>query len=94
MDDIKQIKEMLKAVLNGQHTLRAELMGEISSVRKEMHERFEKVDKKFEKVDKRFDKVDGRLDTLGKQVAYLEDDAPTREEHTALEKRVETLEAN
>jgi len=33
-----------------------------------------------------------RLDKQGKQLAYLEDDAPTREEHDELTKRVEKIE--
>lgn len=37
-------------------------------------------------------KVHERLDKQGKQLAYLEDDAPTREEHDVLKKRVKRLE--
>lgn len=33
-----------------------------------------------------------RIDKIGKAVAYLEDDAPTREEHDELEDRVEKVE--
>lgn len=46
----------------------------------------------FEKVNKRFDMVDARLDKQGKQLAYLEEDAPTREEHDKLNKRVTKIE--
>ena len=91
MDDVK---EMLKAVINGQHALRTEMVGEISELRKEMQDKFAEVDKRFDKVDKRFDEVDQRLDKQGAQLAYLEEDAPTREEHDALEKRVEKIEVH
>jgi len=37
-------------------------------------------------------KVNKRIDTLGGDLAYLEDDAPTREEHDKLDKRVVKLE--
>lgn len=89
-----EIKEMLKAVINGQHALRSELVGEISKLRKEMNSKFEDVGKRFDKVDERFDGVDDRLDRQGKQLAYLDDDVPTREEFDSLESRVDKLEKN
>lgn len=84
---MEEIKEMLKAVINGQHALRSELVGEISKLRKEMRS-------EFEKVYLRFDEVNERLDKQGKQLAYLEEDAPTREEYAVLESRVDKLEKN
>ena len=49
--------------------------------------------KKLEKkVDIGFKEVNRRLDKQGKSLAYLEDDAPTREEHGKLEKRVTRVE--
>ena len=39
-----------------------------------------------------FKDVNERVDRLGGDIAYLEDDAPTREEHDELEKRVTKLE--
>lgn len=84
MDDVK---DMLKAVINGQHALKSELLGEIS-----------KLDVKLEsfrqEVNNKFDEVNKRLDKQGAQLAYLEDDAPTREEHANLEKRVEKIEGH
>ena len=44
------------------------------------------------KVDTGFKDVNQRLDAIGKSVAYLEDDAPTRDEHSKLEKRVTKIE--
>ncbi len=51
-----------------------------------------KVDKGFKGVNKRFDKVDKLTDKMGLQLAELADDAPTREEHDDLEKRVVKVE--
>lgn len=39
-----------------------------------------------------FRETHARLDNLGKQLAYLDDDAPTRDEHDRLVKRVEKVE--
>ena len=65
---------MLQAVLDGQVRLS------------------KKVDVGFKKVNKRIGKVETnltkRIDTLGAQLAYLDDDTPTRKEHDKLEKRV------
>lgn len=49
--------------------------------------------KKLEgKLEKKIDENGNRIDKLGKQLAYLEDDAPTRKEYDKLEKRVSKLE--
>lgn len=48
-----------------------------------------RVKKKVGKVEKNLAE---RIDKLGSQLAYLEDDAPTREENEALDKRVSKLE--
>lgn len=39
-----------------------------------------------------FKKVNHRLDLQGKQLSYLDDDAPTREEFDQLEQRVVSVE--
>lgn len=46
------------------------------------------------KIESGFKEVNDRLDKQGKQLAYLEDDAPTRGEFDELTKRVEKLEHN
>ena len=51
-----------------------------------------KVDKGFKGVDVRFNETNKRIDKLGRQLANLEDDAPTVEEFDNLEKRVTKLE--
>jgi hypothetical protein len=86
---MNEFKKMLTAMVNGQAAFRAE-----------MRKRFDELDKKFDtrinnleqKVDKGFGEVHERLDKIGLQVARLEDDAPTREEHVVLEKRVVKIE--
>ena len=78
-------QKMLQAIINGQSTLKQELLN-----------RIDKVDLKVDKLDEKLDKVEknltGRIDKLGKQLAYLEDDAPTREEFDNLEDRVDKIE--
>jgi len=82
MDDTKK---MLRAVINGQSAMKEELLGEIRKVDKKV----DKLDTKIDGVEKRLTK---RIDRLGKQLAYLEDDAPTREEFNELESRVDMIE--
>lgn len=63
---------MLQILIDGQAALRKEMIDGQDSLRKEMIVGFTKVNK--------------RLDIIGISVAFLEDDAPTREEHDELEK--------
>lgn len=72
---------MLRAIINGQSSMKGELL-------KEIHELDKKVDAGFKSVDLRFDKMDKRIDKLGLQIANFEDDAPTVEEFDELEKKV------
>ncbi|MDP3973925.1 MAG: hypothetical protein Q8P92_03770 [Candidatus Daviesbacteria bacterium] len=46
----------------------------------------------IQKIDKVEKNLTGRIDKLGKSLAYLEDDAPTREEFDNLEDRVDKVE--
>ncbi len=80
-----EIKKMLRAVINGQSSLRADLLGEIKKLDKRM-------DGLETKVDDGFKKVHQRIDRIGKQLAYLDDDAPSGEEFQELKKRVDKLE--
>lgn len=77
-------QKMLQAIINGQSTLKQELLSKI-----------DKVDQKVDGLDVKLDKVEKnlteRIDKLGKQLAYLEDDTPTREEFDNLEKRVDNI---
>ena len=67
--------------------MKSELLGEIKKVDK-------KVDLLKKSMDKGFKDVNARVDKLGKSLAYLEDDAPTREEFEDLDKRVGNFEEN
>jgi len=84
MDDTKK---MLRTIINGQSAMKSELLGEIKKVDK-------KVDLLKKSMDKGFKDVNARVDKLGKSLAYLEDDAPTREEFEDLDKRVGNFEEN
>ena len=57
----------------------------IALLRQEMKDQFKDVN---DRMDKGFKKVNKRIDKLGRDLAYLEDDARTREEFNELEKRV------
>ncbi len=61
----------------------------IALLRQEMKNGFKDVN---ERMKNGFKDVNERVDRLGGDIAYLEDDAPTREEHDELEKRVTKLE--
>lgn len=80
-----QTTKMLQAILNGQSST---------------NQRIDKLDKKVDAlktdlkteikgVEKRLAK---RINSIGRSLAYLEDDTPTREEYEKLEKRVDTIE--
>ena len=88
MDNTK----MLRAIINGQTAFRQQLSGKLDKIEKKIEavdERVGGVSTKIDKVEKNLTK---RIDKLGKQLAYLEDDAPTREEHEELKTRVTVVE--
>lgn len=78
MDDLKK---MIRMLISGQSILKSELLAKIESVDKKVG----KLDEKIDGVEKRLTQ---RIDKLGATLAYLEDDAPTREEFEALEKKI------
>ena len=78
-------EKMIRAVINGQSALKQELLREAQKTRSEL--------KKVEnRLSLEIKENRSRIDTIGKSVAYLEDDTPTREEHDKLEKRVTKVE--
>lgn len=85
-----QVKKMFQAVINGQSAMKAELIAKIDGVDKKFSGKFESLDKKIDRVEKN---LTTRIDKIGLQVARLEDDAPTREEHDNLGKRVTKVES-
>lgn len=88
--------KMLQAILNGQTALKEELVSNIDKLGNRLDGRIDGLEGRMDKLDRKLDNVEKRLtkriDKLGLQLAYLEDDAPTREEHNSLEKRVDRIE--
>lgn len=82
---MNDIQKMLRAIINGQSAFRQEVLGKIGK----LDQKIDKLDVKIDNVEKNLTK---RIDKIGKQLAYLEDDAPTREEFDKLEKRVDKIE--
>ncbi len=82
---MNDIQKMFQAIINGQSAFRQEVLGKINKLER-------KVDKGFEEVNRRIDGTHERIDKIGKSLAYLEDDTPTRDEYDQLENRVGKLE--
>lgn len=80
---------MLQAIINGQSTFRQEVLGKIDKLDQKLGGRIDGLEGKIDQVEKNLTK---RIDRLGKQIAYLEDDTPTREEFDKLENRVDKME--
>ena len=83
--NMDEVKKMFRTIVSGQSAMKQELLSKIDGVDKKVGDLEQKVDKGFRDVNK-------RLDTIGKSVAYLEDDAPTIKEFDKLEARVTKLE--
>lgn len=82
-------QKMLQAIIHGQNALKQELVGRIDKVDKKVDALGERLEGRIDKAEKN---LTSRIDKLGRQLAYLEDDAPTREEFDNLEKRVDKIE--
>lgn len=82
---------MLQAIINGQRSLKEELLEKITNVETKLESELTSLKKEMRQG---FKEVNERLDKQGKQLAYLEEDAPTRDEFDKLTKRVEKLEHN
>lgn len=88
MDDTQK---MLRMVINGQSAMKSELLTKIDKLDEKLTNRIDSLEKN---MNKGFEKVNDRVDKLGKSLAYLEDDAPTRDEFDKLDERVGNLEQN
>ena len=78
--------KMLQALISGQSALQENLLAEIKKVRTEIIVEIDtRIDAKLKRLESR---LTTRIDRLGLQLARLEDDTPTREEHDQLKKRV------
>lgn len=93
MDDTTK---MLQAILNGQNALKQELMSKIDKLDRKLTGRIDNLEVKIDGVEKNLKKVEknltARMDKIGMQLAYAEDDTPTREEFDSLAIRVDKLE--
>lgn len=81
-------QRMLWTIINGQSAFRQEVLGKIDKIDGKVDSVGERLAGKIDSVEKNLTE---RIDKLGKQLAYLEDDTPTREEYDELEKRVEGI---
>ena len=88
-NDIKEIKKMLRAVINGQSSVKGELLVKINRFEKKAQKDRKELKGMINGLD---DKLTERIDALGNQLNILDEDAPTSEELGELEKRVSKLE--
>jgi hypothetical protein len=86
------IQKMLKALVKGQAELSNKIDGVYSGLSLEIYELNKKVDSLTKETHKGSKEVNGRIDKLGKSLACLEDDAPTREEFDNLETKATKVE--
>ncbi len=92
-DDIKELKTMVRAIINGQSSMKADIL-------KKLGDRIDGVEKSLgsqikehrKETKQGFKDINNRADLLGKQLNALDDDAPTSEDFTKLVKRVDKLE--
>ncbi|EKD90833.1 MAG: hypothetical protein ACD_30C00081G0004 [uncultured bacterium] len=87
---MNDIQKMLRAIINGQSAFRQEVLSRINNLDLKIDKLGERLEGKIDSIEAKLTK---RLDIIGKQLAYLEDDAPTREEFNNLEKRVGKIES-
>jgi len=84
-------QKMLQAIINGQSSLKEELLKKVDSVDQKVDKLAGTVEGLAGKIDQVGNNLTGRIDKLGRQLAYLDDDTPTREEYSNLEKRVDKM---
>ncbi len=88
MAKVDETQKMLRIIINSQSAFRQEILKKF----KQIDDRFENLEKGLNgRIDELESNLTNRLDTIGKQLAYLEDDTPTREEFSKLEEKVEKL---
>jgi len=98
MSDTKLIQEVLKKITSMDSRMESmdsritSMDSRITSMDSRIGSMDKKMDRGFDEVKVMISENGGRLDKLGLQLAELEDDAPTREEHDKLEDRVKDLE--
>lgn len=93
MANTQTTQDMLRTIINGQSAFRQEVLSKIDKLDKKLTDRIDSVERNLGKrIDNVEEKLTERMDKIGNQLAYLEDDAPAREEFDNLEKRVGKLE--
>ncbi len=65
------------------------ILDNVVTIKNDLKNLDRKLTKRINDLDRKLTK---RIDTLGQDLAILDDDAPTREEHDNLEKRVTKIE--
>lgn len=84
-------QKILKAIANVSVNLHTEIVKLKSLVVKNHEEMIKRDEERKEQMNGVKKTITKRLDIVGKSVAYLEDDTPTREEFENLKKEVKTL---
>ncbi len=84
--------QLFKAVVDSQNALKNELLVEIKKIDTKIDRVETKLDKHSKETKQGFKDINNRADLIGKQLNALDDDAPTGEDFTKLEKRVVKLE--
>lgn len=85
MVKIDSTQQMLQAIITGQSSFRQEVLRRIDNLDQKLTGRIDNLEGKIDNVEKNLTE---RIDRIGKQLAYLEDDTPTREEFNNLENKV------
>lgn len=88
-DDINELKTMVRAIINGQSSMKADIL-------KKLGDRITKVETQVSEHRKEtkcgFKDINNRADLIGKQLNALDEDAPVGDDFTNLVKRVTKLE--
>lgn len=80
--------KMLRAIINGQSSMKSELITKIDKLDKKLTDRIDNLDKKIDGVEERLTK---RIDIIGLHLENLDEDTPTREEFDELAKKVAVI---
>lgn len=84
---------MLRTIINNQSHFRQEVLSRMDKMEARLDGKIDSLDKKLSgRIDIVEENLTKRLDKIGKQLAYLEDDTPSREEFDNLQKMVDQLE--
>jgi predicted nuclease with TOPRIM domain len=85
--------KILQMVLNGQNSMKADMMCEFKKVREEIQDSEKRLGNRIDGVEINLTKLINRVDKLGLDLAKLSDDAPTIKEFDDLVSRVNNLQS-